>query len=360
MVDISALTRQLDERIGAFANGALQIYVQVVPEAADWSGKQQKLFTDQAVARFAAMLAVVEQGNVIDDELVNDLRDVGKSTALANASLSQLLVVLRISRDMLIANAIDVLKDDSEDASSTIALFLERLIPAVDSMVDAITVGYWSTHMAVTDDELARSVALLNGAPFGAYEVDIDGLLQYANPAFAKIVDVDDATVLLDRPLGDIMHVIRSSPSKIDALFAEPTISGATQRVQISIESGKSVKNLIVDVIVRREDEETVGYCGVVQEEQQGDFIDAFVDASPSRAQSPVDLAELIPHIVALQKSADALKQASDFLATHANSVTSDNVGAVASAIANQGDRLRQDVDALDETRRSLQWPDEI
>jgi len=105
-VDPQALLDALDGRSEEMARRAFDIFQHGFPEAADWSLKDRHHFIEQAQRRFEAILAITEHGE--DDELVGELRQVGAAAAWSGSSLPQLLVVLRISRDLVVQTAVEV------------------------------------------------------------------------------------------------------------------------------------------------------------------------------------------------------------------------------------------------------------
>src|SRR5690349_4288837 len=107
-VDPQALLDALDGKSEEMARRAFEIFASVFPESSGWSITEQGRFIDQAKARFEAILAVTGQGAEVDEALVGDLQDVGASAAWAGSPLPQLLVVLRISRDLVVQTAVEL------------------------------------------------------------------------------------------------------------------------------------------------------------------------------------------------------------------------------------------------------------
>lgn len=348
MTDISSLVRTLDGHIEELAKGALGVFVRTIPEAERWTERQQNVFVEQAKGRFGAMLAIVEQGTSVDEGLVSDLEDVGVTTALAHGSLPQLLTVIRISRDMLIANAIQIAKGKN----NLVSTFLERLVPAVDGMIDAISSGYWSAHLDDAQRAAERFGFLVEQSPYGIYEADIDGVIRYANDAFCTLVRREKKGVI-EQPLTDVLRVTRSSPTSAQALLGDHDSSGS----EVNIDVEGDTLQLNVATLVRREREQPVAYAGVVREEDsQLTFVE---QPATEHVSEPIDFQGMVAHIVKLQKATDSLADASGFLEENAERVTPANVRAVATAIGKQGSRMRDLVEAIDQQRRSMQFPDE-
>src|SRR5947209_1110100 len=104
-VDPQDLLDALDGKSEEMARRALDIFTTVFPEATSWSMKEQARFIEQAKGRFEAILAVTGQGAEVDEALVGDLQEVGANAAWSGSPLPQLLVILRISRDLVVQTA---------------------------------------------------------------------------------------------------------------------------------------------------------------------------------------------------------------------------------------------------------------
>lgn len=219
-VDPQDLLDALDGKSEEMARRALDIFTTVFPEAATWSLKEQARFIEQAKGRFEAILAVTGQGAEVDEALVGDLQDVGASAAWSASPLPQLLVILRISRDLVVQTAVELAEERGSHWGLALSLLLTRVLPAMDRLTDAIAQGYWSAILTREEEARARYEHVVEHSSDGIYEVDLDGLIQYANPSLAIILGrrLDQ---IEGRSLGDVM-VPLDPRSSIEPLISEP------------------------------------------------------------------------------------------------------------------------------------------
>src|SRR5438309_3273843 len=186
--DPQELLAALDGRSEEMARRAFEIFASVFPEASGWSLSEQARFIDQAKGRFEAILAVTGQGAEVDDALVEDLQAVGAGAAWSNSPLPQLLVVLRISRDLVVQTAVEVADERGRHWSLPLAFLLTRVLPAMDRLTDALAQGYWAAVVGREAEQKARYEHVVEHSSDGVYEVDLDGCIQYANPSLAVIL----------------------------------------------------------------------------------------------------------------------------------------------------------------------------
>src|SRR5205823_7365629 len=146
----------LDGRSDEMARRAFDIFATAFPEATGWSLAEQARFIDQARARFEAILAVTGQGAEVDEALVGDLQDVGASAAWAGSPLPQLLVVLRISRDLVVQTAVELAEERGRHWGLALSLLLTRVLPAMDQLTDALAQGYWAAIVGREETHRAR------------------------------------------------------------------------------------------------------------------------------------------------------------------------------------------------------------
>src|SRR5437899_5532602 len=187
-VDPQGLLDALDGRSDEMARRAFEIFSTVFPESRGWSLSEQARFIDQARARFEAILAVTGQGAEVDEALVGDLQEVGASAAWAGSPLPQLLVVLRISRDLVVQTSVELAEERGSHWGLALSLLLTRVLPAMDRLTDAIAQGYWSAILGREEEARGRYENVVEHSSDGIYEVDLDGLIQYANPSLAIIL----------------------------------------------------------------------------------------------------------------------------------------------------------------------------
>jgi len=156
-LDPDALLVALDGRSEEMARRAFDVFVAAFPDAATWSMGEQYRFIAEAKARFEAILAVTALGDGADDALTTDLQEVGAGAAWAGSSLPQLLLVLRISRDLVVQTAVEVAEERGRHWGLALSLLLTRVLPAVDRLTDAVAQGYWNT---IVEREQERDVAV--------------------------------------------------------------------------------------------------------------------------------------------------------------------------------------------------------
>ncbi|MBA3653986.1 MAG: PAS domain S-box protein [Actinobacteria bacterium] len=186
--DPRALLEALDGKSEEMARRAYDIFASVFPDTSSWSMTQQARFIEQAKARFEAILAVTGQGVEVDDALVDDLEEVGANAAWADSSLPELLIVLRISRDLVVQTAVELAEERGRHWGLALSLLLTRVLPAMDRLTDSLAQGYWHATLAREEESKARYRDVVEYSSDGIYEVDLDGLLEYANPSLAIIV----------------------------------------------------------------------------------------------------------------------------------------------------------------------------
>lgn len=330
------LTAALGERVDELAEQVWDIFQHVAPEAESWDEKQAARFVDQARNRLAAVLAVVEHGAEVGDAIRRDLQTVGSNAVNSHSSLQQLVFTLRISRDVLLHSAIRLLSDESEVWQWKLSTFTQMMLPAVDRMTDAITAGCWSEKLRRTQLSLHRFESLVERIPYGIYEVDIDGLIRFANPALAHLAGRDGEN-LEGYPLNGVLKPVSGG---IEILLSEPEDDIAQTTLTVVGPDGGPL-TLDVDMVVRREDERIAGFAGVVR-------LSAPVGAAG------VDLTPLVRHIHELRRSIEILNEAGDFVHQNASLMTIDQITEAGESIARQAERLLLVVDELEADRRAI------
>jgi PAS domain S-box-containing protein len=257
-VDPQALIDALDGKSEEMARRAFDIFQTVFPDATLWSAVEQARFVEQARRRFEAILAVTAHGDAVD--LASDLVQVGAAAAWSGSSLPQLLVVLRISRDLVVQTAVEVAEERGRHWGLALSLLLTRVLPAVDRLTDAVAQGYWEAIVGREEESKARYESVVEHATDGVYEVDLDGRVQYANSALAlvlghRLVDLDGARI------ADVITPVDGAAG-IDAL-----LSDASRRTELTIARPDGVRReIVVFTFPRYEGDDIVGFQGIVRD----------------------------------------------------------------------------------------------
>src|SRR5579884_2253129 len=189
--DPQVLLDDLDARSEDMARRAFDIFATAIPEARGWSLSERARFISQAKARFEAILAVTSHGAEVDEALIGDLQEVGAAAAWAGSPLPQLLMVLRISRDLVVQTAVELAEERGGRWGLALSLLLTRVLPAMDRLTDALAQGYWGAVMAREEAASARYAHVVEHSSDGIWEIDLDGRINYANAAFGVIVGID-------------------------------------------------------------------------------------------------------------------------------------------------------------------------
>lgn len=260
--DPEVLLDDLNDRTDDMAERAFEIFAAAFPEAHNWEDDARASFVDQARKRFQAILAVTSHGVDLDEALVDDLRMVGAAAAWSDSPLPQLLVVLRISRDLVVQTAVSLAEERGRHWNVALSLLLTRVLPAIDRLTDAIAQGWWATVVKREEEHAARYEHVVEHAVNGVYEADLDGRVQYANPSFAVIVG-RNASEIAGVSLSDLLVPLDGSWSAVE-LMASRRDNG---RREVEIVRPDGVRRVIdVSTVARVRDGEVVGYQGVVQD----------------------------------------------------------------------------------------------
>lgn len=134
----------LDQRAEQMALRVLKMFSTVFPDAEAWTLHQQGAFVRRTKERLESVLAVASLGSEVDEELFGDLRRIGAMAARAGAQLPELIVLLRMSRDLVVQNAIDLAENDGRQGGYALSMLLTRVLPAIDRLSDALAEGYWA------------------------------------------------------------------------------------------------------------------------------------------------------------------------------------------------------------------------
>lgn len=335
-LDPQELLDALDGRAPEMARRAFQIFATVFPEAEGWTLRQQTSFIEQARGRFEAILSVTAQGADVDAGLFDDLREVGSSAARAGSPLPQLLVILRISRDLVVQTAIELAESGGRHAGLALSLVLTRILPAMDRLTDAVAQGYWEATLQREEEALARYRHVVERASDGVYEADLEGCISYANPAFAVIVG-RRLSGLFGAQLSEVIRPIDPSDTVDELLTAAPH----PRVVHLAVARADGVRRLIsVQPSVRRENDQLVGYQGIVRDETVEEELEA--DRAEFAALLRNDLRGPLATIVGLGAT----------LESHAEEMSPSHAAAVGRSIRTQVERVSRLADDLSDISR--------
>jgi PAS domain S-box-containing protein len=320
----------LDERSAHMAERALEIFAEVFPDAVENEADQQR-FLRQATARFEAILAVASQGAEVDDALVGDLEEVGAAAAWAGSPLPQLLVVLRISRDLIVQTAVELADEHGRHWSLSLALVLTRVLPAMDRLTDSIAQGWWATVVHREAEHKARYQHVVEHSSDGVYEVDLDGFIQYANASLAVTLGRSREQLVGEQLAAVITPMDGSS---IEPLMSEP--SGGSRRFDIAVLRADGVRRLLeVRTTVRTQSGETVGFQGVVRDVTAARDLEA--DKNEFLALMTYDLRQPLTTILGLGATLEA----------HGAELPVERVARMGEAIRRQAERMSRLADDL-------------
>ena len=336
-VDPQDLLDALDGRSDEMARRALDIFGTVFPEASGWTLKERARFIEQARGRFEAILAVTGQGAEVDEALVGDLQEVGASAAWSGSPLPQLLVILRISRDLVVQTAVELAEERGSHWGLALSLLLTRVLPAMDRLTDAIAQGYWSAILTHEEETRARYESVVEHSSDGIYEVDLDGNIQYANVSLAVILGrrLDQ---IEGRSLGDVI-VPLDRGSSIEPLVSEPV--GDVSRLNMTIARPDGVRRVLdVRTRARRTGNEVVGFQGVIQDVTSASDLEA--DKNEFLALVTYDLRNPLTTVLGLGAT----------LESHASELPGDRIARMGGAIRRQAERIARLADDLYDVSR--------
>jgi PAS domain S-box-containing protein len=258
--DPKALLEALDSRADEMALKALAVFRTAAPETSLWTKEEQLRFVEQARKRFEAILAVTTQGEEVDESLVTDLQDVGASAAWAGSPLPQLLVVLRISRDLVVHTAVEIADERGRHWGLALSLLLTRVLPAMDRLTDALAQGYWAAVVGREETDRARYEHVVESSSDGIYELDLTGRLSYTNPSLAAILGVP-ALDLEGARLEEVFTVVGES----DALARLDSPEDGEVDFEVLRSDGVR-RELHVTTFPRYQEGAVVGFQGVVRD----------------------------------------------------------------------------------------------
>lgn len=268
---LDALERSIDD----MARRAGDIIVGLFPEAARWPAPQRAHFEQQARNRFEAIVALTRRA-ATDDDLLEDLAEAGGAAAFAGASLPQVLLTLRISRDLLVQTAVTAADELGQHRSIALAVALTRVLPVLDRLTDTVARGYWSAVVTREQEAFARYEHMVEHSGHGVYEIQLDGTVSYANSMLARVCGRP-----LDEVVGSDLLVTLPpvDPRRGIDVYRAPTVSG-WRPVRVRRADGVE-RELLLQVTERFHEGRPVGYDGIVRdvtaerdlERQKNDFL---------------------------------------------------------------------------------------
>jgi PAS domain S-box-containing protein len=332
--DPQELLAALDGESDDMARRAFDMFAQVFPEAKRWGLREQQRFITQARSRFEAILAVTGSGAEVDEALVGDLQDVGADAAWSGSPLPQLLVVLRISRDLVVQTAVELAEARGGRWGLALSLLLTRILPAVDRLTDSLAQGYWAAMIGKEEDARARYQHVVEASDNGIFEVDIDGHLTYANPALERLIGRAFDEVAGEH-LTDVLRALGPSAGASALLGLEPT------RAQLDVTRADGVPRIIdVRIVPRFNDGDLVGHQGVVRD----------ITSATNLERDKNEFLQLITYD--LRQPLTVVLGMAATIESHAGELATEQVVRIASQIRRQSERMSRLADDLHDVSR--------
>ncbi|MEA3076870.1 MAG: hypothetical protein QOF60_1778 [Actinomycetota bacterium] len=329
--DAADLLEALDGKAELMARRAYEIFCTVFPETKDWDARERGRFLEQSKARFEAILAVASQGAEVDEALTGDLQEVGAAAAWAGSPLPQLLVVLRISRDLVVQTAVELAEERGSHWGFALSLLLTRVLPAMDRLTDSLAQGYWNAVVGREAEQKARYEHVVEHSSEGVYEVDLDGAIQYANSSLAVILGLPFDR-LEEASLTDV--VTPMDGASLEPLITEPP--GGSRRLELVVMRPDGVRRVLeVRTTVRHRDGMTVGFQGVARDVTSARDLEA--DKNEFLALMTYDLRQPLTTILGLGATLEA----------HAPDLASDRISKMGAAVRLQAERISRLADDL-------------
>jgi PAS domain S-box-containing protein len=340
-VDPHELLDALDGRSEEMARRAFEIFSAAFPEAARWSLSDRASFIEQARGRFEAILAVTGQGAEVDEALVDDLQDVGASAAWSGSPLPQLLVILRISRDLVVQTAVELAEERGKHWGLALSLLLTRILPAMDRLTDALAQGYWAAILSREEENRARYEHLVERSSDGIYEVDLEGRVQYANPSLSIMLG-RSLQQLEGARLREVLLPLDPSVS-IDALLPSTPADDPAPPLTLAVARADGVRRVLtVRTIPRLAEGALMGYQGVVRDETAERDLEA--DKNEFLALVTYDLRNPLTAILGLGAT----------LESHAGELPPEQIGRMGESIRRQAERMARLADDLYDVSRLM------
>jgi PAS domain S-box-containing protein len=334
--DPQALLAALDGRSEEMARRAYDIFSAAFPEASSWGLAERARFIEQARNRFEAILAVTGQGEEVDEALVGDLEEVGATAAATGSPLPQLLVVLRISRDLVVQTAVEVAEERGRHWGLALSLLLTRVLPAMDRLTDAVARGYWQTVVRREEEAKAHYQHVVESSSDGIFEVDLDGQVIFVNASLAVILG-RPAAELDGARLADLLAPLDAS-SVLERLTID---SDVLDRTELTIVRPDGVRRVLeISTSARHEGGVAAGFQGVVRD----------VTAERDLELAKNEFLALITHD--LRNPLTAILGLGATLETHADELPTDRVQRMGQSVRRQAERIARLADDLFDVSR--------
>jgi PAS domain S-box-containing protein len=334
--DPQALLEALDGRSEEMARRAFDIFATAFPEASQWGLAERARFIEQARNRFEAILAVTGQGEEVDEALVGDLEEVGATAAATGSPLPQLLVVLRISRDLVVQTAVEVAEERGRHWGLALSLLLTRVLPAMDRLIDAVARGYWQTVVRREEESRAHYEHVVEHSSDGIFEVDLDGRVIFANSSLAVILGRP-----LERLLGASLSDVLAPLEGTNVLERLTVDSDDRDRTELAVNRPDGVRRVLeVSTSARREAGIAAGFQGVVRD----------VTAVRDLEESKNEFLALITHD--LRQPLTAILGLGATLETHAHELGADRIQRMGQSVRRQAERISRLADDLFDVSR--------
>ena len=334
--DPQTLLAALDGRPEEMARRAFDIFAAAFPEASTWGLAERARFIEQARNRFEAILAVTGQGEEVDEALVGDLEEVGATAADTGSPLPQLLVVLRISRDLVVQTAVEVAEERGRHWGLALSLLLTRVLPAMDRLIDAVARGYWQTVVRREEENRAHYEHVVEQASDGIFEVDLDGRVIFANASLGVILG-RPVEELLGSRLADVLAPLDAS-NVLERLTVD---SDERERTELAVGRPDGVRRVLeVSASARREGGVAAGFQAVVRD----------VTAEHDLADAKNEFLALITHD--LRNPLTAILGLGATLETHADELPIDRIQSMGQSVRRQAERISRLADDLYDVSR--------
>jgi len=334
--DPQALLAALDGRSEEMARRAFDIFATAFPEASSWGPPERQRFIEQARNRFEAILAVTGQGEEVDEALVGDLEEVGATAASTGSPLPQLLVVLRISRDLVVQTAVEVAEERGRHWGLALSLLLTRVLPAMDRLIDAVARGYWQTVVRREEESRTHYEHVVEHSSDGIFEVDLDGRVIFANSSLAVILG-RAREELVGAALSDVLSPLEGA-NVLERLTVD---SDEHDRTELAVSRPDGVRRVLeVSTSARREGGIAAGFQGVVRD----------VTAQRDLEESKNEFLALITHD--LRNPLTAILGLGATLETHADELGTDRIQRMGQSVRRQAERISRLADDLFDVSR--------